>query len=287
MGSIYKITNTVNGKSYIGQTIQDAVKTRIRDHLTGNGNRILKQAIEKYGQDAFVVEILHDSILPEFLDTLEIEAIAKYNTLAPNGYNLTTGGGGGSRSEEACRKISEAMKRPEVRQKHAETMKRPEVRQKMSENNAMKRPEVRQKHAETMKRPEVRRKQSESMKGENNPMYGKTHSEETKRKISENNAMKRPEVRRKISGENSPTKRSEVRQKMSEARTGKTHSEETKRKISKKLTRPEHKPARAFFLSLPSDMDLKEKRHLLHQKISGVPKGTLNHWTREWHSELE
>ena len=38
MGSIYKITNTVNGKAYIGQTIHDAEKTRIRDHLNGTGN---------------------------------------------------------------------------------------------------------------------------------------------------------------------------------------------------------------------------------------------------------
>ena len=39
MGSIYKITNTVNGKSYIGQTIYDAVKTRIRYHFAGRGNQ--------------------------------------------------------------------------------------------------------------------------------------------------------------------------------------------------------------------------------------------------------
>ena len=39
MGSIYKITNTVNGKAYIGKTIRDAVKTRIRDHLNGYGSQ--------------------------------------------------------------------------------------------------------------------------------------------------------------------------------------------------------------------------------------------------------
>lgn len=46
-----------------------------------------------------------------------------------------------------------------------------------------------------MKRPEVRDK----FKGENNPFYGKKHTKETKRLMSENNAAKRPEVKEKIS----------------------------------------------------------------------------------------
>ena len=92
MGSIYKITNTVNGKSYIGQTIYNAEKARINNHLNGNGSRLIKHAVEKYGKDVFGFEILHDGIIREFLDTLEIEAIAKFNTVAPNGYNLDTGG---------------------------------------------------------------------------------------------------------------------------------------------------------------------------------------------------
>ena len=144
-------------------------------------------------------------------------------------------------------------------------MSLPEVRRKISENNAMKRPEVRQKHAKSMKHPEKRQKHAEAMKGENNPMYGKTHSEEAKRKMSENNPMNCPEVRRKISGENSPTKRSEVRRKISEAKRS-----------------PEYIPAREFFFSLPSDIDLKEKRRLLHKKINGVTKDTLNRWIRQW-----
>ena len=82
MGSIYKITNTVNGKSYIGQTRQDAEKTRIRDHLTGRGNVIIKNAVEKYGKDAFTFEVLHDGVIPEFLDTLEKETIEKFNTIS-------------------------------------------------------------------------------------------------------------------------------------------------------------------------------------------------------------
>ena len=157
MGSIYKITNTVNGKAYIGQTIHDAEKTRIRDHFrsNGKGSQLIKDDIEKYGQDAFTYEILHDGIIPGFLDTLEKEVIAKFNTLAPHGYNLTEGGGGGFRSEETRRKMSEAKKG------------------KPSPNKG-------KPHSE-----EHRRKISEAMKG-------KTLSEETRRKISEKQLNETP-----------------------------------------------------------------------------------------------
>ena len=66
MGCIYKITNTVNGKSYIGRTIHDAEKTRIRDHLNGKGNEEVKKDIEKYGKDAFTYPRLPSLKLPRF-----------------------------------------------------------------------------------------------------------------------------------------------------------------------------------------------------------------------------
>ena len=48
----------------------------------------------------FTWDILHEGIIPELLDIYEIEAIAEFNTVTPNGYNLTFGGEGGTPSEE-------------------------------------------------------------------------------------------------------------------------------------------------------------------------------------------
>ena len=319
MGSIYKITNTVNGKSYIGKTTRDAEKTRIRAHLRGRGSQPVKDAIEKYGQDAFTYEILHDGIIPEFLDNLEKEVIAKFNTVSPHGYNLTEGGDTNPMDmPEVRQKHSEAMKRPEVRQKHSEAMRHPEVRQKLSKASTGKRhtDETRRNMSETRKgennpmygKPcsddtkrkiseantgrkhsdEARQNMSEARKGEKHPMYGRKHSDEAKQKMSESH--KRPEVRQKHSeatkGENNPMygKRhsDEAKQKMSESRKGKSRSAETKRKISEAQRIPEYNLAREFFLSLPTDMALAEKRRLLYQKFISVHRATIRRWTAKW-----
>lgn len=159
MGCIYKITNTVNGKAYIGQTRHDAEKTRIRDHFTGRGNEDVKKDIEIYGQDAFTFEILLDGIIPELLNSFEKEAIAKFNCVHPNGYNQNRGGRGViSHSDEAKQKISAVHKGKPLSEEH---------RRKISEANTGK-----------MHTAESRQKMSEAN-------TGKTHSDETKRKISD------------------------------------------------------------------------------------------------------
>ena len=100
-GCIYRIWNTINDMSYIGQTIQP-IENRIRAHFSGKqGCRRLKRAIEKYGADSFKHELLEDNIPVHYLSDREIYWISYFNTISPNGYNLTYGGDGpGIPSEE-------------------------------------------------------------------------------------------------------------------------------------------------------------------------------------------
>ena len=91
----YKLT-APNGKSYHGITTL-SVNRRMTGHKTAarNGSTYpLHAAIRKYGFENFKVEMLDTSVDLEELHQLEIEAIARDNTLAPNGYNLTAGGEG-------------------------------------------------------------------------------------------------------------------------------------------------------------------------------------------------
>ena len=84
---------------YIGQTVQDDFQVRLNGHMADVNNgrkRHLYNAIRLYGWDQFTIEILYsfpkEGNWKERLDELEIQEIAKRNTLAPNGYNNETGG---------------------------------------------------------------------------------------------------------------------------------------------------------------------------------------------------
>ena len=90
-GYIYKITNKVNGKSYIGQT-RYTIEFRWRQHIHKKDNTYFHNAIKKYGVDNFIVEKLEKCNI-EDLNEREIYYIAKYNTFK-DGYNLTIGGDG-------------------------------------------------------------------------------------------------------------------------------------------------------------------------------------------------
>jgi group I intron endonuclease len=109
MGYIYKITNKIDNKIYVGQTIQD-VEARWKDHLKKGSNcRYLKSAINKYGLDNFEFKLVCITFDNQ-LDNMEIKYIEQYNSLVPNGYNLRLGGNSGRHNAETKQKISETLK---------------------------------------------------------------------------------------------------------------------------------------------------------------------------------
>lgn len=85
---LYKITNNINNKIYIG--ITNNYKRRWANH--GIGDAVIARAIQKYGKQNFTFEILESNISIEEIDQLEIDTIKKYNSLVPNGYNVAKGG---------------------------------------------------------------------------------------------------------------------------------------------------------------------------------------------------
>lgn len=97
MGYIYKITNKVNGKVYVGQTNRD-IPTRWAEHLyySHNPNRgynsILHSAIRKYGDDSFYVEEIEECSTDQ-LEERERYWIKAYGS-AVSGYNSSLGGKG-------------------------------------------------------------------------------------------------------------------------------------------------------------------------------------------------
>ena len=91
---IYKITNLINNKIYIGQTIR-GIKRRWKDHINKVGCKYIHNAITKYGKENFKIEVIEYCEKSE-LDTREIYWISYYNSTNKDiGYNILEGGSTG------------------------------------------------------------------------------------------------------------------------------------------------------------------------------------------------
>jgi group I intron endonuclease len=202
---IYLITNLLNLKQYVGIT-KFSIEERFLQHI--KKGFLLTEAIQKYGKDKFSIELIVEVESPDRAYELEQHYIKKYNTKAPNGYNLTDGGDGifgWEPSEEYRKECSERIK-----QLH----------------NEKKVGMYGKKHTE-----ETKKKMSDAAKGKEKPwLSGRKISEETKEKISQSNKGKKlsEETKQKISknhhnvsGKNNPM-------------FGKKHSQETIEKLKEK-----------------------------------------------------
>ena len=89
MIGIYKITNKLSGKTYIGQS--NDIERRLKEHKHKKDIPV-EMAIQKYGVENFIFEVLEECAIDE-LDEKEKYYINLYNTYRGNGYNCNEGGG--------------------------------------------------------------------------------------------------------------------------------------------------------------------------------------------------
>ena len=180
-GYIYKITNKLNGKSYIGKT--NDLEKRWRYHLYAlerNGQTPLYRAMRKYGVENFefsVIETIECGSKEELnqrLCELEKHYIENYQTKSPNGYNLTDGGEGLSGmkfSKSHRKKIADALKGRTKTEEHRQKLSEIRKRLKIPPPNKGKR------LSEETKAKISRAKKGQAA-GEKNPFYSKKHSPE-------------------------------------------------------------------------------------------------------------
>lgn len=115
-GKIYKITNIVTGKIYIGQTRNDPNK-RLRDHQYDSG--ALRNSMIKYGIKNFIIEILARCDNYNTLNFIETALIEQYQSMNKlKGYNILVGGGCGKMTDDHRRKLSESQKGIQAKEKH-------------------------------------------------------------------------------------------------------------------------------------------------------------------------
>ena len=175
MGYIYKITNLINQKCYIGETIQNDINKRWNKHISTiklkEGCPVLKKAMIKHGIDNFKFQILiicfDDCVLKQ-----EENYIKKYNSLIPNGYNVLKSGEKGMTGYKHTPETKEKM-----RQKTIEFMK----------NNPDHYETYREKHKESLNKLDLSSLTKNSEKFKKALEEGRVGGckEETKNKISE------------------------------------------------------------------------------------------------------
>ena len=197
---IYRATCLATNKIYIGKTIQSLRRrklTHLADAKRKRYNSVFHAAIRKYGEDAFVWEVLDRVMFSDLLLDLEKFYIAKYNCKTPNGYNMTDGGDGVSgniKSPETIEKLKVlfAGKGNPFYGKH-HTDKTKELLSKI--RTGKKRPPFTERHRNNIRLSLIGKKKSlEAIEknraaklgvfdGNKNPFWGKKHSPETINKI--------------------------------------------------------------------------------------------------------
>ena len=209
---IYKATNKINGKSYIGQTTKP-LEERIRGHLKSNKNIYFHLELKKYS-DNFEWSILENCSSKDELNIKEIYYIKYYDSFGENGYNSTSGGHYFKMTDEIRKKLSDSHKgytpTDETRRRLSEATKgriqSDECKRKVSESKLGKKrsDETKNKISESLKgniiSDETKLKISKSLTGKRiseetklkmkkyqneNKIFGRKHSEETKKKMSE------------------------------------------------------------------------------------------------------
>lgn len=123
---IYKITNTVNGKVYIGQSIRP-IEKRFQRHINDAVNNVLDthfaRAIRTYGEDNFKLELIETCNTQEELNLREQYWIRHYDSIH-NGYNETDAlykrGGNTyfSKTESEMAEISDKIRKSKVGSKN-------------------------------------------------------------------------------------------------------------------------------------------------------------------------
>lgn len=113
--TLYCHTNKVNGKKYVGQTV-DTVEGRWKEHLSAakqhRGARIFGHAIRKYGAEVFDHEVLEVVDTQIEADLAEAKWITRLRSRSPDGYNLALGGSGpGYHHDVSKRLISESSRK--------------------------------------------------------------------------------------------------------------------------------------------------------------------------------
>ena len=222
---IYKVTNLIDGKSYIGQTAISLAKRRVGhiQKVNCGSKSYFHNAIRIYGVDTFIWEMICLCSSKPEADAKECEFISVLDTKVPFGYNLTDGGEGTvgfSPSKETLLKRSKAMKGRKLSEDHKTKIIKALTGYKHSDET---RANMSQAHIGSKQTDEAKAKVSKSLIG-NKRMVGYKMPDATKIKIGAASKGNQYNLGRKTSDK--------TKEKLSLALKGRKKSDETRAKMS-------------------------------------------------------
>jgi group I intron endonuclease len=183
---VYKVTNTKNGKVYIGKWRGTSVLQRWRLQIAEanrGGTRYFCKAIRKYGAEAFTVEVIYQAKTDNELSKMETFFIILHQSHKPeNGYNLTLGGEGVSgynHTPEWKNAASQRMKGDKRNLGRRQSEAEREMRSERSSRHMLG------KHPSQETKNKISASVSAAIMGCRNPFFGKHHSEKTKKQLSD------------------------------------------------------------------------------------------------------
>lgn len=151
MWIVYKTTNLVNGKFYIG-----IHKGTSADSYLGSG-KALSHAIKKYDRENFTRETLFEGLDEMTARSIESELVSSETIENPNCYNMVVGGGlppnlsGRPKSEQQKLKMSVSAKKSWLDGKRTQHKQSDDFKQNIRLNNPSKRPEVKLVQSQKMR----------------------------------------------------------------------------------------------------------------------------------------
>jgi len=269
MNFIYITTNLINGKQYVGSHDGE-----INDNYLGSGRLIIK-AIKKYNKEKFKREIIKECDHSINL-ILEEKYIRKYNTLIPNGYNISPTGGHGLRgklSKETIEKIrfaNKGLKRSNKTQRNISIGKKGKPHPRKGKGFLKEFIEKYGKEQGLEKYNNFIDKQRKAHLGKIGYFKGKTFSKKHRKRLSESHKGIKQSL--------------ETIEKRRQKQFGRKHSEETKKKQSEA-----HKGKKLSKMQIQKMIESKRKIKIKQEIINEIKQfkkdGLLNKEIKEKYPE--
>jgi group I intron endonuclease len=176
---VYLITNKVNGKQYVGQTVK-RLSSRWSEHKCSDTNTRISRTIRKHGAENFTIETLHTCETKEEMDFVEMFYIALLNTKTLNGYNITDGGEG-THGMYPSPETVEKMRQAKLGKKQTPEAVANRLKSRKENGTPW------HKHSEATKK-----LISEKLTGPTNANFGHPHSDLHNQRIRESNLKTKP-----------------------------------------------------------------------------------------------